>query len=263
MEVDILMSTKQQFSEVTMRGVYKVYRSLEVLRDVSFDIPRGKFTCMVGPSGSGKSTIVNILAGYIEPDGGTTLLDGKPPGPPGAERIVVFQETALLPWRTLMENTLFGPTLQGLDKEESRKRAQALIDKSALTGFENKYPGQLSGGMQRRAELIRALINEPQIMFMDEPLRGLDAMTREIMQDYIIKMYEESGVTVLFITSELDEAIYLGDTVYFLTKPPGHVKYKMDIDLPRPRKNDVLISKKFFEYKAEAIKIALEERENV
>ena len=150
-----------------------------------------------------------------------------------------------------------------ISKEEAHKRAQALIDKSGLTGFETKYPTQLSGGMQRRAELIRALINEPQIMLMDEPLRGLDAMTRQIMQEYIIKLYEETKMTILFITSEIEEAIYMGDSVYFLSKAPGHMRYQMTVDLPRPRTFQVLTSKRFFELKAEAIKVIMEEKDTV
>ncbi len=264
MEAGVLMQTTGKYSEVHMKGVYKVYRGLEVLSNMTFEIPRGKFTCFVGPSGSGKSTIVNILAGYIKPEGGITTIDGKPVGPPGPDRIVVFQETALLPWKTLMENTVFGPLIQKkISKEEAHKRAQTLIDKSGLTGFETKYPTQLSGGMQRRAELIRALINEPQIMLMDEPLRGLDAMTRQIMQEYIIKLYEETKMTILFITSEIEEAIYMGDSVYFLSKPPGHMRYQMTVDLPRPRTFQVLTSKRFFELKAEAIKVIMEEKDTV
>jgi NitT/TauT family transport system ATP-binding protein len=261
MEADVLMTVvTTKYSEMQMEGVYKVYGSLVSLANCSFEIPRGKFTCLVGPSGAGKSVIISLLAGYERPDGGKVLMDGKPVRKPGPDRIVVFQETALLPWKTLMQNTIFGPIIQHrLSIEEATRKAKILIDKSGLTGFENKYPYQLSGGMQRRAELIRALINEPQVMLMDEPLRGLDAMTRQIMQEYVIKMYEETGMTTLFITSEIDEAIYLGDTVYFLTLRPGRIKHKMDIDIPRPRTYHILTSDKFFNFRAEAIKVVMGE----
>jgi NitT/TauT family transport system ATP-binding protein len=261
MEADLLMTVvTSKYSEMQIKGVYKVYNSLVALADCSFDILRGKFTCLVGPSGAGKSVLVSLLAGHESPDGGKVLMDGKPVSRPGPDRIVVFQETALLPWKTLLQNTIFGPVIQHrLSTEEATRKARILIDKSGLTGFEKKYPYQLSGGMQRRAELIRALINEPRIMLMDEPLRGLDAMTRQIMQEYVIKMYEETGMTILFITSEIDEAIYLGDTVYFLSLRPGRIKHKMNIDLPRPRTYHVLTSDKFFSYRAEAVRVIMGE----
>ncbi|MGH9985522.1 MAG: ABC transporter ATP-binding protein [Nitrososphaeraceae archaeon] len=257
-----MITETAKYGEMKMEGVYKVYGSLVSLADCSFDIPRGKFTCLVGPSGSGKSVLVRLLAGYEIPDGGTVTIDGERVSKPGPDRIVVFQESALLPWKTLMENTIFGPVIEHkLSIEESKRRAQILIDKSGLTGFENKYPFQLSGGMQRRAEVIRVLINEPRIMLMDEPFRGLDAMTRQIMQEYVIKMYEETGMTILFITSEIDEAIYLGDRVYFLTLRPGKIKHQMDIDLPRPRKYHTLTSNEFFRLRADAIDTVMGEVE--
>lgn len=261
MEVGVLMSaTASKYSEMKMENVYKVYGSLLALKDCSFDVAKGKMTCLVGPSGCGKSTIINLLAGHVKSDGGKVLMDGEPVGPPGPDKLVVFQEAALMPWKTLMENTAFGPLIQKkLSVEEVTKRAQDLINKSGLTGFENKYPFQLSGGMQRRAELIRALINEPKVMLMDEPLRGVDAMTREILQAYVIKLYEETKMTALFITTEIDEAIYLGDVIYFLTPRPGRVKVRMDIDIPRPRTYHTLTSKRFFELKAKAIDIVMEE----
>lgn len=253
-------ATKDTYGDMRVEGVYKVYRSLVSLADCSFEIPKGKFTCLCGPSGSGKSTLISLLAGYEKPDDGKVLLNNKPMPGPNSDVIVVFQETALLPWKNLMDNTTFGPLMQHkLSRDEARKQAQALIDKSGLTGFEGKHPSQLSGGMQRRAELIRALINKPQVMLFDEPLRGLDAMTRQIMQEYIIKMFEETGMTMFFITSDVDEAIFLGDTVYFLTDRPGKVKTKMEIDLPRPRKLEHLTSDRYFQLKGDAIKIVMEE----
>jgi len=261
MEADYLMSVvTERYSEMKIKSVYKVYDSLVALADCSFEISRGKFTCLVGPSGAGKSVLVSLLAGYEKPDGGNVMMDGKRVSRPGPDRIVVFQETALLPWKTLLENTIFGPVIQRrLSIEEATRKARILIDKSGLTGFEMKYPYQLSGGMQRRAELIRALINEPRIMLMDEPLRGLDALTRQIMQEYVIKLYEETGMTILFITSEIDEAIYLGDVVYFLTLRPGKIKHKITIDLPRPRTYQILTSEKFFKHRAEAIGVVMGE----
>lgn len=244
-----------------MMNVFKVYGSLVTLANLSLDIPRGKFTCILGPSGAGKSTIVNLLAGYERPDGGEVIMDDMPVLGPSSERTVVFQESALMPWKTVMENTIFGPLIQGkLSAEEAKHKAKKLIIKSGLADFENKYPDQLSGGMQRRAELIRALINEPRVMLMDEPLRGLDAMTRELMQVYLARMYEDTKMTMLLITTEIDEAIFLGDVIYFLTPRPGSIMHKMEIDLPRPRTPGILTSKEFFRYRTEAIDVVMKEQ---
>ena len=267
METDGIMSGEEKsYSSMSLKDVWKVYqsfgRTVVALKGINFEVPKGKLTCLVGPSGSGKTVIIHMMAGYETPDGGQVLMDDKPVGGPGPERIVVYQETALLPWKTLMENTTFGPLMQKkISKKEAIKRAQALIDKSGLTGFEKKFPYQLSGGMQRRSELIRALINDPKVLLMDEPLRGLDAMTRQIMQDYVIKLYEETKTTMLFITSDIDEAIYLADTVYFLTQSPGFIKDKMEITLPRPRTSEVLITKEYNELLAKAIDIVMAEKE--
>jgi NitT/TauT family transport system ATP-binding protein len=231
----------------------------EVLENVSFKISKGSFTCLCGPSGCGKTTIINILAGYMEPDVGACLIDGKSVTGPGPDRLVVFQETALLPWKTLWENTTYGPMVQGKDLMEIADKAEYLINLVGLNGFEDKYPDQLSGGMQRRAEVIRALINEPKVLIMDEPFRGLDAMTREIMQEYTIKIFETTGVTIFFVTSELEEAIFLGDKAYFLTVRPAQVKKEMTIDLPRPREFHHLASRRFLELQREAIDIVDEE----
>jgi NitT/TauT family transport system ATP-binding protein len=175
------------------------------------------------------------------------------------DRLVVFQETALLPWKTVWENLIYGPTVQGKDLMEIADQAEGLINLVALTGFEDRFPSQLSGGMQRRAELIRCLINQPKVLLMDEPFRGLDAMTRQIMQEYIIKLYEETKVTILFITAELEEAIFLGDKAYFLTVRPTHVKKELPITLPRPRTLEHYVSDVFLNLQREAIEIVDEE----
>jgi NitT/TauT family transport system ATP-binding protein len=240
--------------EMEMCGVFKSFGpGKEVLENVSFKIPKGSFTCLCGPSGCGKSTIVNILAGYMPPDIGECLIDGRPVTGPGSDRLVVFQETALLPWKTLWENTIYGPMVQGKDLMEIADKAEELINMVGLNGFEESYPSQLSGGMQRRAELIRSLINEPKVLLMDEPFRGLDAMTRQIMQEYIIKLFETTGVTILFITAELEEAIFLGDMAYFLTIRPTAIKKELLIDLPRPREFSQIASRRFVELQKEAI----------
>lgn len=246
--------------EMEIRGVYSSFGpGKEVLENISFKIKKGSFTCLCGPSGCGKSTIINILAGYMPPDIGECLIDGQPVTGPGWDRLVVFQETALLPWKTVWENTIYGPMVQGKDLMEIADKAEYLVNLVGLNGFEDKYPDQLSGGMQRRAELIRSLINEPKVLLMDEPFRGLDAMTRQIMQEYIIKVFETTGVTILFITAELEEAIFLGDVAYFLTVRPAQVKKEIVIDLPRPREFHHLATKRFLELQREAIDTVDEE----
>jgi NitT/TauT family transport system ATP-binding protein len=246
--------------EMEMREVYSSFGpGKEVLENLSFKIAKGSFTCLCGPSGCGKSTIINILAGYLKADIGECLIDGKPVEGPNWDRLVVFQETALLPWQTLWENTIYGPMVQGKDLMEIADKAEYLVDLVGLNGFEDKYPDQLSGGMQRRAELIRSLINEPKVLLMDEPFRGLDAMTRQIMQEYIIKVFESTGVTILFITAELEEAIFLGDVAYFLTVRPAVVKKEIKINLPRPRLFQHRGTRQFLELQRQAIETVDEE----
>ncbi|MEM5786824.1 MAG: ABC transporter ATP-binding protein [Syntrophobacteraceae bacterium] len=247
--------------EMEMRECYFSFgEGKEVLDNVTFKVEKGSFTCLCGPSGCGKTSIINLLAGYAVPDMGECLIDGVPVHGPGRDRLVVFQETALLPWMTLWENTIYGPRVQGKDlMGEVADRAEELINMVGLTGFEEKYPSQLSGGMQRRAELVRALINQPKVLLMDEPFRGLDAMTRAIMQEYIIKLFEQTGTTILFVTAELEEAIFVGDVAYFLTAGPARVKKELKINLPRPRKFEHLTSPEFVELQREAIETVDEE----
>ena len=253
-----------RYGEIEVRGVSKTFgnetgRKL-VLEDCSFTVSRGQLNVLIGPSGCGKTTIVNLLAGYERPTAGVVLLDGEVAGDPDWSRLVVFQESALFPWMTVLENVTFGPRVRGsMARTEVRREAMRLLDKVGLRDFADKYPFQLSGGMQRRAELARAMINEPKVMLMDEPFRGLDAITRELMQEYYLKLFEESGRTNLFVTSDLEEAIFLADRLIILTIPPARVKKVMEINLPRPRKIQVLTSKQFLGIKQEALEALHEE----
>jgi NitT/TauT family transport system ATP-binding protein len=188
------------------------------------------------------------------------LVDGKPVTGPDWERLVVFQETALFPWLTCYDNVMFGPLATGvMTREEAHDQAIKLLGKVGLQDFLDKYPMQLSGGMQRRAELARALINRPTIMLMDEPFRGLDAMTRELMQEYYLRLVEESQGTHLFVTSEIEEAIFLADRLIIMTNKPSRVKHTLEIDLPRPRESSILMSKRYLELKAMTLEILHEE----
>ncbi len=224
-----------------------------VVEGAAFEVEAGRLNVLVGPSGCGKSTLINLIAGYEEPSSGEILIDGQRVQGPGRDRLVVFQETALFPWMTSLENVMFGPEVRGMNRREARQEARRLLEKVGLKGFEDKYPSQLSGGMQRRCELARALINHPKIMLMDEPFRGLDAMTRELMQEYLLRLFEETRHTILFVTSELEEAIFLADRLLILSAKPTAVKQVLDVDLPRPRDFHVLTTRRYGELKQEAL----------
>jgi NitT/TauT family transport system ATP-binding protein len=207
----------------------------QVVQNCSFTIERGKLTVMIGPSGCGKSTLIRLLAGFERPSSGSIMLDHKPITGPGFDRMVVFQETALFPWMSTYDNVMFGPRARGEDTPEMREFAEVLLKKVGLDGFRKKYPSQLSGGMQRRAELARSLINSPNVMILDEPFRGLDAMTKQLMQEYYANLYEEFRRTTFFVTTDIDEAIYLADRLLIMTNIPTQVRAVIDVDLPRPR----------------------------
>ena len=225
--------------EVVLRDVSKFYGperfATQVVRDCSFVAPAQKFTIVIGPSGVGKSTLVRLIAGFEKPTSGEILIDGRPVTGPARDRLVVFQETALFPWMTTERNILFGPKARGEQTAASAKRADFLLGKVGLSAFRKHFPSQLSGGMQRRAELARALINNPDVMILDEPFRGLDAMTKKLMLEYYARLSEEQPRTNLFITTDIDEAIFLADRLLVMSHIPTRVSAVIDVDLPRPR----------------------------
>jgi NitT/TauT family transport system ATP-binding protein len=238
------------------KGFGKEAASNPVLADCSFELETGKLTVLIGPSGCGKSTLINVIAGYEDADAGMVRVFGKPVSGPGSDRLVVFQETALFPWMTTLQNVAYGPLVQRKrPRAEVMEEATRLVDLVGLRDFRGKYPNQLSGGMQRRAELARAMINQPALMMLDEPFRGLDAMTRELMQEYFVRLYEERRLTVLFVSSEIDEAIFLADTLLVMSHRPGRIIKKIPIELPRPRQPSVLTSLEYLDYKAEALEL--------
>ncbi|MGA0534102.1 ABC transporter ATP-binding protein [Hansschlegelia sp. KR7-227] len=242
------------------RGFGEEWDREEVVKNLTFEIKPGDLTCIVGPSGCGKSTIVNLVAGYDTPESGEILLNGKRVSGPGKDRMVVFQETALMPWQTTYENVVFGPLLRHEgSRSEIDKEARRLLDKVGLGDFKNKYPSQLSGGMQRRAELARALINRPLLLIMDEPFRGLDAMSRPLMQEFFLRLFEENRRTNLFVTSEIEEAIFLADRLIVLSNRPAQVRAIIEIPLPRPRQFHMMSSPEVFEIKKHALEILHEE----
>ena len=231
---------------VEVRRVSKSYGigpdAREVVRDCSFTIQPGRFTVMIGPSGAGKSTLIRLLAGFEKTTAGRILVDGKPIGGPGRDRQVVFQESALFPWMTIEENVLYGPRARGEMSAGTRRRADLLLEKVGLRAFGGKFPTQLSGGMQRRAELARAMVNDPAVMILDEPFRGLDAMTKKLMLEYYARLAEEQSSTNFFVTTDVDEAIFLADQLLVMTHIPTRVRMVVDVNLPRPRNLATLVS---------------------
>src|SRR5205814_522058 len=232
----------------------------EVARDCSFTVERSRLTVMIGPSGCGKSTLIRLLAGFEKPTSGTITLNGQPVVGPSRDRLVLFQESALFPWMTTWDNILYGPRARGELTRETRDMAEFLLAKVGLQDFRKKYPMQLSGGMQRRAELARAMINNPSVMILDEPFRGLDAMTKALMWEYYSRLYEENRRTNFFVTTDIDEAIFLGDRLLIMSNIPTRVRAVIDIDLPRPRKQlDLVENDRANEIKMRALSILHEE----
>lgn len=232
-----------------------------ILENISFDVENNAFTVVIGPSGCGKSILMNIIAGYEEPSYGTITLNEKIIKNPNADRLLVFQESALFPWMTTLENIMYGPLVQCKENRDSiMVRARDILMRVGLSDFAEKYPMQLSGGMQRRCELARVLINNPALLLMDEPFRGLDHMSRELMQEYFLNLLEQRDEAVLFVTSEIDEAIFLGDRLIVLGGTPTKIIAFIDIDLPRPRERSKLLgSKQYLDVKKQVLDLLYKE----
>ena len=234
------------------RGVHKTYRTqggeVETLKPLDFAIRAGEFVSVVGPSGCGKSTLMKLVAGLLPHSGGELLLSGRPVAGPQTNVGIVFQNALLLPWRRVLDNILLQAEIRGLPMVAARERAHELIDMAGLKGFEDKYPWQLSGGMQQRVAILRALLHDPPVLLMDEPFGALDAMTRERMNLELQRIWMAAGKTVLLITHSIPEAIFLSDRVLVMTERPGRIAASYEIDLPRPRTLDVMGSEKFAHY---------------
>jgi NitT/TauT family transport system ATP-binding protein len=262
--------TETARSALSIRHVGKVYMSrqgwTEALDNCSLDVrPRG-FSVIVGPSGCGKTTLLNIVAGFDSlTQGEVSLGEEVIASPnialrPGPDRLVVFQHGGLFPWMTVIENVCYGPiTQKKMKTPEARETARRMLVGVGLSGIENTYPGDLSGGMRRRVEIIRALINRPKVLLMDEPFRALDALTKSVMHEFLLRLYDQEPYTIFFITHDLIEAIYLADTVSVMTTRPGRIKSIVDIELPRPRSHHVFISQKFLALKAQITEAVHEE----
>ena len=221
--------------------------------DCSMEIAAGEVCMIVGPSGCGKTTLLNAIAGFHSITSGEIRLDGdllcgpgKPKAEQGADRMVVFQNGALFPWKTLAENVAYGPIVQKrMSKSEANDKGEHMLAKAGIGEFCSKYPGEVSSGMARRAEIVRALINEPKVLLLDEPYRAMDALTKSIMHESLLETYDRTKVTIFFITHDLEEAIFLGDKVHIVTTRPCSLKKTVDVNIPRPRTYESLSSEEF------------------
>ncbi len=209
--------------------------AFDAVRDVNFDVYDSEFLVILGPGYCGKTVLLNIISGLEEPVAGHVRLDGEIVKGSDPRIGMVFQKTSLLPWKTVMENVEVGPKMSGVPKAERRKTAQKYINLVGLQGFEKSYPNELSGGMKQRVGIARAYTNSPEILLMDEPFGALDAQTRYAMEEEIQKIWESEKRTIIFVTNNIEEAVYLGDRIVLLSNRPAHVKAVYDIDLPRPR----------------------------
>jgi NitT/TauT family transport system ATP-binding protein len=235
-------------AKLQVRSLSKRFDQLEVLSDINVEVGRGAFISVVGPSGCGKTTFLRIVAGLEQASEGAILLDGKPLKGPGGDRGFVFQSDSLLPWRTVLANALIGPEVAGHAGVPERQRTLELLKLVGLKGFEDYYPRQLSGGMRQRVNLARALAIDPEILLMDEPFSALDAQTREIMQTELMRIWEQGRKTVLFVTHQIDEAVFLSDRVLVFARRPGRLQETVDIDLPRPRALSIKRTPEFVRY---------------
>jgi NitT/TauT family transport system ATP-binding protein len=239
---------------MTVGGVGRVFESVQgpvtALRNIEFEVHQREFISVIGPSGCGKSTLIRIVSGLETCSSGAVLIDGKPVVGPGPDRGMVFQAYTLFPWLTVKQNVMFGPNMKGASRDAAEKQALEWLRVVGLTQFSDHYPSQLSGGMKQRVAIARALANEPRILLMDEPFGALDAQTRGAMQAHLLRICASVDITVMFITHDLDEAIYLSDRVVVLGAHPGRVLEIIEVPVPRPRTTDQFLSGPFLATKA-------------
>ena len=226
---------------------------------VSFNVKHGEFVCLLGPSGCGKSTLLNAIAGFERPFEGQVRILGKAVTAPGPDRGMVFQQPLLFPWKSVRRNIAHGPVMLGKSRAEAASIADGLIEMIGLTRFADAYPHTLSGGMQQRVSIARALANRPGILLMDEPFGALDAQTRVIMQENLLRLWSEFGTTIVFVTHDIEEAIFLADRVLIMSSSPGRILRTVDIRLPRPRSLDLLLQSEFMLIKKECFELIKQE----
>lgn len=247
--------------KVVFDNVSKVYQKSGssgqptlAIESLNVAINKAEIVSILGPTGCGKSTAMNMIAGFEFPSGGQVRLDNKPIVAPGPDRAVVFQQASLFPWLTVFENVTFGVKSRGISPDVYVKKAEHLLAAVKLTGFEKHYPYQLSGGMQQRVQIARALVSEPEVLLMDEPFGALDSQTRLMMQELVLQLWVEYQPTIIFITHDVAEAIFVSDRILLMSRRPGKVKLAVEVDEPKPRGDDFLRSSKFVDLQAELLK---------
>jgi ABC-type nitrate/sulfonate/bicarbonate transport system ATPase subunit len=233
---------------------------LRAIDDVSLDVPDGHFACIVGASGCGKSTLLNIMAGLVAPSSGSVLVDDHEIFGPGADRGMVFQQYTLFPWLRVRANVEFGPKLRGVPKAERRRIADGLLREMGLDEFADAYPKELSGGMRQRVAIARALANDPRVLLMDEPFGALDALTRASAQRFLTEIWEQHRRTICFVTHDIDEAIFLGDTIFVMTPRPGRLRATIPVELPRPRSLEDTATPEFRALRQQILELIFGER---
>ena len=242
-------------NQLSIRGVSRIFTSHKgqqttALTPIDFEVRENDFVTILGPSGCGKSTLLRIVAGLDHPTAGTVLLDGQKVEGPGADRGMVFQSYTLFPWLTIEQNIRFGLRERGMPEAQQKERADYFIAKVGLRGFEHHFPKQLSGGMQQRAAIARALANDPKIFLLDEPFGALDNQTRVLMQELLLGIWESARKTVLFVTHDIDEAIFMANRVAVFSARPGRIKAEIKVDFPHPRHYTIKTSPEFMDIKA-------------
>ncbi|WP_219848934.1 ABC transporter ATP-binding protein [Pseudomonas poae] len=234
---------------IELEGVSKRYGDMLALDNVSLRIEKGEFVVIVGASGCGKSTTLNMIAGFDHPSEGLVKVEGRQVTEVSPNTGMVFQQYALFPWLSVIDNIAYGLKMKGMKKAERRAIAQQFVDMVGLKGFENAYPKQLSGGMKQRVTIARVLANDPAVMLFDEPFAALDAMTRQVLQEELVRIYEQSGKTIVFITHSIDEALMLSSRILIMSARPGKVAQDIVNDLPHPRNADVQLSEQYLAMK--------------
>src|SRR5690349_8876625 len=262
------MATK---GAIRIQNVDKIYdpegAAVQAVSDCTLDIRAGEICMIVGPSGCGKTTLLNAIAGFHDISGGAIYLDGemlcgpeRAKAEPGPDRVVVFQNGALFPWKTNLENVAFGPVMQGkLSWSAAADKARGMMADAGLAGVEHNYPGEISSGMRRRVEIVRALMNDPKVLLLDEPFRALDQLTKSVMHEALLEIYYRNKVTIFFITHDLEEAIFLGHRVAIMTTRPCRPKKILEVDIPHPRNYSVLTSPRFRALMEETVSAVHEE----
>jgi len=249
-------------SSISVSDVSMVFKTrsglVQAIDRVSLEIPDAHFACIVGASGCGKSTLLNIMGGLVRPTSGTVHVDGRQIHAPGIDRGMVFQSYTLFPWLRVRENIEFGPRLKRMAKEDRRRISDGLIQEMGLADFARAYPKELSGGMKQRVAIARALANDPKVLLMDEPFGALDALTRASAQRFLTEIWEQHRRTIAFVTHDIDEAIFLGDTVYTMTPRPGRLREVIPVDIPRPRTLDEFGTPRFGELKRQILELIIE-----